>query len=243
MRIIKVSATESTNNFAREWFAANKETSPVVITAVEQTRGRGQRGAGWDSNAGENLTFSIIYPSPGVEVPGQFLISVGVGLAIINVLNSFNINKLSLKWPNDIMAANFKIGGILIENILSGGRIAACIIGVGLNVNQQHFPGLPKASSLRNTTGIDFNLDRVLSLIISEVEKTMKNIGELPAEVILRQYEQVLFRKDKISTFELPSGDLLTGIIKGISPTGLLTVQVEDNIIKKFDLKELKLLF
>ncbi len=243
MRIIKVNATESTNNFAREWFASNNVPAPVVITAGEQTKGRGQRGAGWVSNAGENLTFSIVYPAPKVNISEQFLISASVGMAILNALNSLKINKLSLKWPNDIMAANYKTGGILIENILSGGRIAASIIGIGLNVNQQNFPGLPKAASLRTFTGNIYDLDEVLMLIVKEVEEAMKKVENLPAEVIIRQYEQVLFRKNKISTFELPGGDLLTGIIKGISPTGLLKVQVEDSIIKKFDLKELKLLF
>ncbi|HSI69615.1 MAG TPA: biotin--[acetyl-CoA-carboxylase] ligase, partial [Gillisia sp.] len=170
MRIIKVSATESTNNFAREWFVANSVTSPVVIIAREQTKGRGQRGAGWVSNAGENLTFSIIYPLPKVEIQDQFIISAGVGLAILRALNSLKINKLKLKWPNDIMAANFKIGGILIENILSNGVIAASIIGIGLNVNQLDFPGLPKAASLALVTGKQYDLEEVLSLVIKEVE-------------------------------------------------------------------------
>jgi BirA family transcriptional regulator, biotin operon repressor / biotin---[acetyl-CoA-carboxylase] ligase len=243
MRIIKVSATESTNNFAREWYAVNSLVTPVVIVASDQTKGRGQRGAGWVSNAGENLTFSIIYPSPKIKIPDQFLIGASVGLAIIKALNSLKINKLKLKWPNDIMAANFKIGGILIENILSNGAIAASIIGIGLNVNQLTFPGLPRAASLSSVTGRDFDLDEVLSLLLEELELGMNKVGVLSSEVIIREYELSLFRRDKISTFELPSGEFLTGIIKGISPTGLLNVQVEDNIIKKFDLKELKLLF
>jgi BirA family transcriptional regulator, biotin operon repressor / biotin---[acetyl-CoA-carboxylase] ligase len=79
MRIIKVSATESTNNFAREWFASNSVSSPVTIIAREQTKGKGQRGAGWVSNAGENLTFSIVFPSPKVEIPDQFILSASVG--------------------------------------------------------------------------------------------------------------------------------------------------------------------
>ena len=118
MHNIKVNATESTNSLAREWFNTNKNDYPICITAHHQTSGRGQRGATWVSNAGENLTFSVIYPKPNVEIGDQFLISAAVGLHIIKALKQLKINNLKLKWPNDIMADGYKIGGVLIENIL-----------------------------------------------------------------------------------------------------------------------------
>jgi BirA family biotin operon repressor/biotin-[acetyl-CoA-carboxylase] ligase len=83
MHIIKVNATESTNSLAREWFNTNKNDSPICIVANNQTSGRGQRRAAWVSNAGENLTFSVIYPKPSVEISNQFLISAAVGLQLI----------------------------------------------------------------------------------------------------------------------------------------------------------------
>ena len=243
MLIIKVNATASTNSLAREWYQSNKNLSPTCIQAFDQISGRGQRGASWLSNAGENLTFSVIYPSPEVSVQTQFVLSAGVGLALLDALNELKIKNLKLKWPNDIMAANFKIGGILIENILNAGKIGTTIIGVGLNVNQLAFPGLPKAASLKSLTQREFETETVLELILIHIERFLNSLKTTPALKILSRYEQELFRKNKASTFELPDGNFLTGIIKGITPAGLLKVQVEDDIIKTFDLKELKLLF
>ncbi len=243
MIIIKVSATASTNSLAREWCQSNKNLSPTCIAAFDQISGRGQRGAYWLSNAGENLTFSVIYPNPAVCVQSQFLLSAGVGLAILDALNELKINDLSLKWPNDIMAANFKIGGVLIENILKSGKIGTSILGVGINVNQLVFPGLPKAASLKSLSKKDFDTDSVLDLILKHLEHFLNGLNKTPGVEILSRYEKALFRKNKASTFELPDGNLLTGIITGVTPTGLLKVTLEDELLKTFDLKELKLLF
>ena len=243
MHIIKVNATESTNSLAREWFNTNKNDSPICIIASDQTSGRGQRGATWVSNAGENLTFSIIYPKPSVEISDQFLISAAVGLQILRALKQLKINNLKLKWPNDIMADGYKIGGVLIENILQNNVISASIIGVGLNVNQVHFPELPKAASLKNLTGTIYSTEEVLSLILEQLEKMMYSSDNSFFENVLKDYEASLFRRKKASTFQLKDGSLLIGIILGVTPSGLLRLKVEDEEIRTFDLKELKLLF
>ncbi len=243
MRIIKVDATESTNSMAREWININKNTTPVCINAISQTSGRGQRGATWVSNAGENLTFSVIYPMPNVDISDQFLISAAVGLQIVKALKRLKINNLKLKWPNDIMADGYKIGGVLIENILQNNKIGASIIGIGLNVNQVEFPNLPKAASLINLTGTVFSTEEVLSVILEYLEEMIDSNDEVFFRDVLKDYEKCLFRRKKASTFQLKDGSLLMGIILGVTPTGLLKLQVEDEKIRTFDLKELKLLF
>ena len=243
MRIIKVSATQSTNSLAREWYQSNKNQEAVCITAFEQSAGRGQRGAGWVSNAGENLTFSVIFPNPPIDVAAQFVLSAAVGLALLDGLKKLNIFSLKLKWPNDILAGNYKIGGILIENILVNGSIGASIIGIGLNVNQTFFQDLPQASSLKLIAGNDFLTDEVLKYILVELEQMLEDLKSQSHIEILKKYEGELFRKDKVSTFLLPSGDYLTGIILGITSTGLLKVKVEDEVVQTFELKQLKLLY
>lgn len=242
MRIIKVNATESTNTLAREWYQSQKDTAPFGIIAHAQTSGRGQRGSNWISNTGENLTMSIVYPKPSVKIKDQFLISAGVGLAILEILMELKFNNLKLKWPNDIMAANFKIGGILIENILSNGMIGASIIGLGLNVNQTHFPSLPKASSLKSLSGKSYEIEELGEKVAFRIKKKIDTLEKCWEEIFL-SYEKVLFRKNKVSTFKLKDEELVTGIIKGVTTNGLLKVEVEDRVIHNFDLKELKLLF
>ncbi|HKL36270.1 MAG TPA: biotin--[acetyl-CoA-carboxylase] ligase [Salegentibacter sp.] len=243
MRIIKVNATNSTNEFARELYRGNTSFEPMCVVAHEQTKGRGQRGSGWVSNAGENLTFSVLYPKIRVNVNHQFLMSATVSLAIIKVLKNFNIPGLKVKWPNDIMSARYKISGILIENILKNNEIAASIIGVGLNVNQTNFPDLPQASSLKLATGRDFNLDELLKRIADEFEKKLTEITAEAETSILEEYAKNLFRKDQVSTFQLPDGAFLTGIIRGVTTSGRLNLEIEDSIFKTFDLKEIKLMY
>ena len=141
------------------------------------------------------------------------------------------------------MSANFKIGGVLIENILNNGRITASIIGIGLNLNQLIFPYLPKAASLKSITGKDFDVERVLDKIATRLENKLDDLKNTEGKDILRDYEKLLFKKDKVSTFQLENGELLTGIIRGVTSTGLLKVEVEDEIMRFFDLKELTLMF
>ena len=243
MRIIKVNATNSTNEFARELYRGNTSFEPVCVVAHEQTKGRGQRGSGWQSNAGENLTFSVLYPKIRVNVNHQFLMSATVSLAIIKVLKKFNVPGLKVKWPNDIMSARYKISGILIENILKNNEIAASVIGVGLNVNQTDFPGLPQASSLKLATGNNFNLDELLKRITDEFEEKITEITAKAETSILEEYAKNLFRKDQVSTFQLPDATFLTGIIRGVTTSGRLNIEIEDSIFKTFDLKEIKLMY
>jgi BirA family biotin operon repressor/biotin-[acetyl-CoA-carboxylase] ligase len=243
MRIIKVNATNSTNEFARELYRGNTSFEPVCVVAYEQTKGRGQRGSGWNSNAGENLTFSVLYPKIKLGVNHQFLMSATVSLAILKVLNKFNVPALKVKWPNDIMSARYKLSGILIENILKNNEIAASVIGVGLNVNQTEFPGLPQASSLKLATGIHFNLDELLKKITDEFEEKLNEIAVEAETSILEEYAQNMFRRDLVSTFQLPNGAYLTGIIRGVTNYGRLNLETEDSVFKTFDLKEIKLMY
>jgi len=243
MRIIKVNATNSTNEFARELYRGNTSFEPVCVVAHEQTKGRGQRGSGWNSNAGENLTFSVLYPKIRVNINHQFLMSATVSLSILNVLNKFNVPALRVKWPNDIMSARYKISGILIENILKNNEIAASVIGVGLNVNQTKFPGLPQASSLKLATGINFNLDELLKNITDEFEKKLTQINAKSETSILEEYAKNMFRRGQVSTFQLPNGSYLTGIIRGVTTSGRLNLEIEDAVFKTFDLKEIKLMY
>jgi BirA family biotin operon repressor/biotin-[acetyl-CoA-carboxylase] ligase len=116
------------------------------------------------------------------------------------------------------------------------------VIGVGLNVNQTNFEGLPKASSLKLCSNTAFNLDEVLQTILHELDKLTEYLNTLPFKVTKRNYEEALFRKDVISVFEDLEGFKFNGVIKGVTDSGLLKVETDD-ALKLFDLKEVKLLF
>ena len=242
MRIIKLNATDSTNLFLRSLSLDTTLTDFTVVVAKHQTNGRGQMGTVWNTQDAKNLTFSVFKRFDSFNLNQQFAISMIVSLSVVSALNKLNIPKVRIKWPNDILSANNKICGILIENIIKQTDVAGSIIGIGLNVNQTDFKDLPQASSLQNITGKHFDLDEVLHLIIEQLKFYFELFDQSGFDNLKALYQSQLFRKDKPSTFSNEEG-LFTGIIKGVTKEGLLKVQIEDLIIKYFDLKAVKLLY
>ena len=132
----------------------------TIVSANQQLNGRGQMGTQWESEAGKNLTFSVLKYFKNYQIQEQFLLNIITSLAVYNTLKNLFIPNLRVKWPNDILSGNFKICGILIENNLKNNIIQSSIIGFGLNVNQLEFGNLKKASSLKKIKGKTFNLDK-----------------------------------------------------------------------------------
>ncbi len=243
MRIIKVNAIDSTNSFVRKFYEGNAGFEPVCVQAHHQTRGRGQRGASWLSKPGENLTFSILYPHEQLQFSRHFLLSATVSLAVLEVLQQYQVPNLKVKWPNDILSAKKKIGGILIENIIRNSGIAASIIGIGLNVNQEDFTGLPAAGSLYSLTGKRYELDELLDELLSKIDKKLKTLPKAGKIRLLEKYTKNMFRLNQVSTFELPSGERINGIIRGVTTEGKLNLEIDDAVFRSFDLKEIQLLY
>lgn len=241
MYIIKVNATNSTNDFARELYRRNPDCQTCCVQAYSQTRGRGQRGSGWMARPGQNLTFSLLYPGIPVKVNHQFLLSATVSLSLRAVLAELNIPEIAVKWPNDIMSGHWKLGGILIENILRNNQITASIIGIGLNINQTEFPDLPRAGSLKMLTGKDFDLEGLLEKLLQAMEIRLDALDRTRHNLVLEEYVRHMFRRDKISVFQLPDGSFFNGIIRGVTISGRLKVEIEDSALRTFDLKEVTL--
>lgn len=243
MYIIKLDAIDSTNSYLKAMSAVNLPKDFTVVVANHQTQGRGQMGTIWQTEDGKNLTASVFKEVGSIAIEKQFYISMAVALSICKALDHLKIPKLSIKWPNDILSANKKICGILIENVIKQNQLKGSIIGFGLNVNQKHFDNLPKASSINLLTGIVYDRDEILSGILTELQAYFKLLDAKNYSEIKAQYETLLFRKDKPSTFENNDGSTFSGIIKGITETGKLNVWTEDDIIKTFDLKQVTLLY
>ncbi|RAJ13473.1 biotin--[acetyl-CoA-carboxylase] ligase [Olleya aquimaris] len=241
MRIIKLNATDSTNRFLRNLSLDSPVEDFTTIVTDDQTQGRGQMGTSWQSQPFKNLTFSVYKRFDGLLLEQQFNISMAVSLAIIKALETLNIPKLSVKWPNDILSDNQKICGVLIENVIKQNHIESSIIGIGLNVNQLQFEHFPKASSLKKITGVSYHLDEVLHLVLKQLQIEFKNFNK-DNSLLKASYESYLFRKEKPSTFKSAEG-LFSGIIKGVSNEGLLEVLIEDQVLKTFDLKTITLLY
>lgn len=242
MPIIKLDATDSTNNYLRRLISEVDVADYTVIIAKTQTQGRGQMGTVWNSDKGKNLMFSVFKDLSMHDVEFPFYISMAISLAILKAFKTLNIPDLHIKWPNDILSADKKICGILIENVIKN-KLSSTIIGIGVNVNQTKFENLLKASSLKKITGVHYNLDEILQLILKYTKEYSSLLQHEKYDFVKNEYETNLFRKNKPSTFKDAEGILFSGFIKGVTKYGKLQVILEDEIVKKFDLKEITLMY
>ena len=243
MKLIKLSAIHSTNSYLKQLAKETLLEDETVVLTNRQLSGRGQMGNGWLSREGQSLTFSMFKALEGLQTERQFMISMEVSIAIAEILIGLNIPNISIKWPNDILSANHKIGGVLIENVLDALFVKYSIIGIGLNVNETDFPNLPKASSMKLETGKNFVLEEVFQKISENVFEKLKNLDKKDFSEMKQIYESKLFRNGMVSVFETPEAPRFNGIIKGVSDIGELLVETENAAQHKFQLKEVKLIY
>lgn len=243
MHLIKLNATESTNDYLKN--LASQETLPdfTAVVAKSQTKGKGQMGAKWSSEEGKNLILSVLKNNLSLFPTDSYSLNICASLAIYDSLSAIGVPDLKIKWPNDILSGSYKICGILIENQLRESQIKSAIIGIGLNVNQTNFPNLQNAASLKMLLGKSYDIEELLTLILKKLQILFDLSANKGMARLWKRYENVLFRKDKPSTFESKEGELFMGFIRGVSSDGSLIVELEDQIIQNFGLKEIKLLY
>ncbi|RZJ65746.1 MAG: biotin--[acetyl-CoA-carboxylase] ligase [Flavobacterium sp.] len=242
MHVIKLDAIGSTNDYLKELLQNGSPGNFTVVTARTQTNGRGQMGAKWLSEPGKNLTMSVLVNDSRINLAQLFDLNVAVATAIIKALENFQIPELSIKWPNDIMSGKKKLGGILIENSVKTADDVASVIGIGLNVNQLDFNGLPNASSLAVVTQRTFDMDELMLSIVVSIQSQLEQLRENP-ENIWENFDSKLFRKGKPTTFEDASGNRFMGMIDEAGRDGKLYVKLEDDSVKSFGIKQITMLY
>ena len=114
--------------------AADGAGDGTAVVAGEQLEGRGSRGRSWHSPPG-GLWLSVLFRPP--TAPGVEVTSIRVGLAVAQVIDRFAPQPLELKWPNDLMLAGRKLGGVLCEARWQGDSLAWIAVGVGMNVRNR----------------------------------------------------------------------------------------------------------
>ena len=218
---------------------SNLENYTVVVTK-SQTKGRGQRDNSWISEPNKNLTFSVFIKDFELLVLNQKYLNFAVCLAVFDVIKKHLNTNIFIKWPNDIMSANQKICGILIENKIADAKINQTILGIGLNVNQDIFPmQFKNISSLKKITGKLYDLDQLLNEIISVLKKRTQALTTDKFLKLEQEYLNVLYKKNIPSMFKTADNVLFMGKIVGVSKTGKLKIELENKTIKKFQIKEI----
>jgi BirA family biotin operon repressor/biotin-[acetyl-CoA-carboxylase] ligase len=238
--LIFVQECHSTNTLAQELGQQSSVPEGSVVITDNQTAGRGQRGNSWETTQGLNFTFSILLRPSFLAPNQQFYLNIVIALGVFDYLSLRTDRHVSIKWPNDILADQKKISGILIENTIQGSTIQYTVAGVGLNINQQSFAS-EKATSLKNITGNDYVLSDELDLVLALIEKKYLQLRQGHGKTLLNEYHQHLFGLGDQRTFR-SDGNEFFGEITGIDPIGRLKVNTTTGE-RSFDLKEIEFVY
>jgi|APLak6261699823_1056247.scaffolds.fasta_scaffold15071_1 BirA family biotin operon repressor/biotin-[acetyl-CoA-carboxylase] ligase len=242
MPLIKLDAIDSTNDFLKQLAKEKWLENYTAVMAFEQTKGRGQMGSEWVSEPGKNLTVSVLVKDVPVEMVSIYDFNVAVALAGVALLQWNGIEKVNVKWPNDIMAEQKKVGGILIENSLKSDGTFTAVVGFGLNLNQTDFELLPQANSLTNITHKVYDVEAMAKDFIKSLKLHLILFPERAEEAWTR-YDELLFKRGKPAAFELADGTRFMGMIQTVTRDGKLAVLLNDDSVVYYDLKEVKLLY
>ena len=228
MKIQYIEHTDSTNRWLRE----RGGEEDVVVWTDYQSAGRGCGTNSWESERAKNLLFSMLIHPVHIRPANQFTISMAISLAIVSALSDYT-DGLSIKWPNDIYWHDRKLCGILIECRLSGDSIKDCIIGVGLNVNQQHFvSNAPNPVSLRQILGHDVNREEVLRKILDTF-----SLDQVDADA----YRALLYRRKGFFTYCDANGRFEAEMVD-VEDDGHLLLKDKEGRERRYAFKELQFL-
>ena len=241
--LIRLSEVDSTNNFLKSK-VSNSEPLPegTVIMADHQFAGRGQQENTWFAAPGMNLTFSIYLCPSFLPISHQFMLNMAVSIGVRDALRSFLDPLLKVKWPNDLYYNNYKLGGILIENILSGVHYKASIIGIGVNVNQLVFDPvlLNKATSVGKILQRDVNLMKLLGELLSHIECQYLKLKSGDFRDLQKNYLTGLYKFNEKALYQY-NGEAFEGVITNVAPGGLLVIRSGETE-KGYNFKEVEFL-
>lgn len=246
--IIHIAETDSTNRWLKELFTSGKlgvylkqtgslpeVNSGVALWADFQTAGRGCGTNTWESERGQNLTFSLLIHPEDVPASQQFRITEWVSVALCKTLEHYlSPLTISIKWPNDIYVGDRKICGILIENTLKGSIIKDSIIGIGLNVNQRTFRSdAPNPVSMWQLMGRETDREELLQAFLQTFDAVLT--GKTASD----DYRKRLYRRSGRHEFKDAKGLFMAEMVC-VHPDGRLELRDDNGQSRLYAFKEVQ---
>lgn len=166
MKIKRLKEVDSTNRYIKRYLAGGKD---VIVTAKCQTGGLGTKGRSFLSgHGGVYLTALTFYDD--LPESQAFRVMAHAAVAVCKTVEKFGVQP-QIKWANDVFIGSRKITGILIENVISDGKIKASVIGIGVNVNNDVSALGGIATNLLDETGKKYSVRRVCNELIRNLKR------------------------------------------------------------------------
>jgi len=236
LKILHYKRLQSTNTAAYQ-LAQQGAPEWTIVVADVQTKGRGRGRNKWKSPKG-GLWFSIIL-RPKVSVPRLPLLQFLAAVVTRTALEDATGLDVKLKWPNDLVLGNFKLGGILIDSKTQGARVSFAILGIGLNINQSKVQLPHVATSVRLATGNQYDLRAVLRVILDQLSASYHDLDR-PSKIIENWWRNCIHRPLRVQV-NLPK-ETVTGVSLAIDEEGSLLIETADHRIRKMNEGSLTLL-
>lgn len=221
----------STNDLARELAEAGAPSGAIVL-CDEQTAGRGRAGRSWQSPAGAGLYLSMVFRPRAVTVPPLLTVVAGVDLA--RELNRcFPGLGSAVKWPNDLMARERKLGGILAETARDGDKDVFLIVGVGINVEAGRLPDdLDGAVALEDCVGPARLVD-VADAVVAGLERRLPRVPTSLDTASLDELDRLDWLKNRWVEHRLSDREPAVGLAAGIAPDGALLLRPRGGALRR----------
>ena len=206
--------------------------SPQAVLAESQTAGRGRRGRQWESPLGACFCGSI-----GWTFTGGFSVleglSLAVGVAVVNALRRYGMSGVGLKWPNDIMVGDAKLGGVLIELQAEANGLCHVVIGIGLNLSLP--PGLAErvgreVTDVQSCTGAPLARNRLGGMLLDEILQLLADYeakGFAGWQAQWGELDVMRGQQVEVSGLEQP----VIGIAAGVDARGALLVESAGGLV------------
>lgn len=238
-KITRFDRLESTNNFVAKHILDGDYATGEVILARFQSKGRGQRGNMWQSDEGNNLTFSFAIPTNFLDIHQHFILSKAVSVAIYEILTEVFHLDAHIKWPNDILVDKQKICGILLETKVVNAQ-KYTVIGIGLNVNQKQFKPEYKATSIALQMGREIDMEAVLKGLITKLNIYLSAVSKGFFDDVEYRYNRSLYGMGNWIEFSEDYRKFL-GQIKEVNNEGVILVKSKQGHTKEYRAKEVKI--
>lgn len=229
--VITLDCTESTNDIAWKQIT-EADCDGLCVLAEQQTAGRGRRGRTWFGPKGQSILCSVVVRHRVATVPLTLAAPVAVAEMIAQTCGLHPV----IKWPNDILLADRKTAGILVESRKIRDQ-AWSVIGIGINVHQSketfaEAVYLPPATSLDIETGQLLNRNHLVSQLLERLEYQVW-MAQTNPDKLVQEWQK--YNRQIGTRIELESdGKPYRGTCIGIDPAEGLIVQLEDGPIRIF---------
>ena len=232
---------DSTNRWLLDQ-ARQKNVHHHVCVAKSQSAGVGRNGKPWFGGSSDNILMSVAheFDMPMARLSGLSLV---VGIAIVDALESFGVNNLFLKWPNDVYLNGNKLAGILIQTQSSAEKKQSAIVGIGLNIRIDDKDKKTIGQPVAQLSKLGFNVDQrelIIAAIINQLFKVFEQFTQTGLDSYLERWHKLDHLKDQ--DVQLTQGsEKIIGKYLGINRYGSIRITLQNNQINEYYAGELSI--